>query len=64
MTTTKQEQAEAKDRLVSAALRYAAAERGGLDHANSAAELELADDILTDAANSYVTLLGTAIEGE
>lgn len=45
---------DARDRLIAAALRRAASERGGLDGANFAAELELADEILDEAAKSYV----------
>lgn len=44
----------ARDRLVTTALRVAQAEWGGMDHANSAAELELAHDMLNEAAKEYV----------
>lgn len=44
---------EARNRLVAAALRYASAERGGLDSDNHDGELELAEDILTDAVRRY-----------
>jgi len=45
---------DARDRLIAAAARVISAERGGLDHANAAAEIELAHDMLDDAAVNYV----------
>lgn len=44
---------EARDRLVAAALRFAAAERGGLDNDDSEEELFNADEKLADATFRY-----------
>jgi hypothetical protein len=43
----------AKQRVISAALRVAAAERGGLDQVNADAELQSAHQLLDDALRSY-----------
>jgi hypothetical protein len=48
---------DARDRLLAAACGVLKAERGGLDHANAAAELELANTIFDDAAIDYYNAL-------
>lgn len=44
---------DARDRLIAAACRVVAAERGGLDHANADAEQELALEIFDQAVTDY-----------
>ena len=47
---------DAKQRVIAAALRVAAAERGGLDQVNAAAEVENAAAVLEQALTEYVEL--------
>jgi len=44
----------ARNRLITAALRLAAAERGGLDDSNIKAEIDNATDIFDEAVHRYV----------
>lgn len=53
---------EAQDRLIATSLRKAAAERGGMDHANADAEMELADDMFNEAARAYAVAKGWVTE--
>lgn len=46
----------ARDRIISASLRVAHAERGGLDHVNADSELRLAHEILDEALERYMQL--------
>lgn len=55
--------ADAKDRLISAALGVAKAERGGLDQADQVAELEVANEIFDEAAATYYHTLREDTEG-
>ena len=49
--------AAARDRLIAAACRVAAAERGGLDGQHAEVELSRSRTILDDAARAYVETL-------
>lgn len=52
------EKRKARDRLVSASLRLASAERGGLDGRDGTEELGRASDVFDLAARLYVEVIG------